>query len=162
MSSSLDVSGISWERQNDAHSVENNDPCIVGRGSRAVCINYSYCSGSFARMKVCLTTTTWRETGGTHYYGKLWEYDSDRDLGTVRTVQVHAPLTESQAAVLNALDDMVGKSYSYEVGEPSERFDDIQSMKEAAIRTAREKWGEDVEIYMGNPAKALEDMERLI
>jgi len=108
---------------------------------------------------VCLTITTWRGlVGATHFYGRLREYDGEWNAEELR---VKHPLTAEQADVMNEKDGTVGKSFAYEAGEPSERFDDEQSVKEAAISAAREKWGEDVEIYVGNPARALEGREKL-
>lgn len=113
-------------------------------------------------MKVCLIITTWRGAiGATHFYGRLCEYDAEWNADNV-DLRVMQPLTEVQAGTLNVIDDTVGKSYAYEAGEPTERFDNEETVRKVAIEMAREKWGEDVEIYVGNPARALEDMERLI
>lgn len=110
-------------------------------------------------MIVCLTITTWRETGGTHFYGRLREYDGE---WTEKDLRVKYLLTAEQADAINEQDGITRRSCAYEAGEPSERFDTEQGVKEAAIRMAREKWGEDVEIYLGNPARALENMEKLL
>jgi len=110
--------------------------------------------------QVCLKITTWRGViGATHYYGKLREYDAEWNVEDLRVKHL---LTAEQAAFINKQDGMVGKSFAYETGDPSERFDDEESVKEAAIQMAREKWGADVEIYLGNCARMLKDMERLV
>ncbi len=110
--------------------------------------------------QVCLKITSFIGcVGATHYYGKIREYDGDWNAEDLR---VKHPLTKAQAAFINKADGSTGKSYAYKAGELTERFDDEESLKEAAILAAREKWGEDVEIYLGIPAKVLEDMERLV
>jgi len=89
---------------------------------------------------VVLRITTWRgQIGATHFYGKLQEYDADWDSSEI--VAVHEILTSKAAAVLNVKDDTVGKSYAYEAGEPTERFDDEESLRAAAVGAAREKMG---------------------
>ena len=111
-------------------------------------------------MIVCLSISTWRDedVGATHYYGQLHQSHSDYFDNTA----VCHILTAEQAVALNERDGVTGKECAYAAGEPSERFDDEQSVKEAAIILARKKWGEDVEIYVGDPAQVWEDMEKLI
>lgn len=110
--------------------------------------------------QVCLNITTFRGcVGATHYYGRLREYNGE---WIEEDLRVNHPLTAKQAAFINVTDGMVGKPYAYEEGEMSERFDDEDAVKEAAIAQAREKWGDDVEIYLGRPTRALEDLERLV
>lgn len=110
-------------------------------------------------MKVCLHITSWRETDGIHFYGRLREHDSE---GGTDDLWVKYLLTTKQAAVLNANDGMVGQSYAYAEGEESERFSNEQELKEVAIAMACKEWGKDVELYVSDPTKGLEDMERLV
>ena len=112
-------------------------------------------------MKLFLNITTFRDEdcSATHYYGQMREYGME---GGEIIFRVCYPLTAKQAAYINEKDGSTGKSYAYDEGDPSERFDDTASLKKAAVHMAQEKYGDDVEVYVGSPAQALEDFERLI
>lgn len=82
--------------------------------------------------------TSWiGSIGAEHWYAKVW-----RDLMNRKTTQsVERKLSKREAAYLNRKDRSFGPFGFYEPGDMTDRFNDEQSARNAAIRLIRETYG---------------------
>lgn len=77
--------------------------------------------------------------GAVHYYGELRYDDKESQFGFGR-IGVSRTLTQADADKINEEDDWA----SYSAGDTSSRFYTKDDVIEAGIKTAREKFGDDI------------------
>ena len=114
--------------------------------------------------RVCLTITTYRRwvPRAIHYFGELREYDVEYGADGPERNGVWFEMTAKDTARVNEKDGLVGQTGAWQVGDHHYAFLSREGVLKAAIPCAREAYGEDVEVYVGNIAMALEDMVRLV
>lgn len=108
--------------------------------------------------QICLDISSWRDFSfvSKHFYGTLFPYgEPPRNR---EEIHVRCKMTVKQAEEFNKKDSWDG----YEEGQKTNRFDSREVLITQAIFDAKEKWGVDIEIYLGVSCYLLEDMERIL
>lgn len=108
---------------------------------------------------ICLRITSFIGilAGADHYYCGMVDYDAEEDI----VERVGCVLSNEDAERINKADGLVGKPGAYRAGDYCERFDTREAAVRAGVYEARRKHGVAVKVYLGNRARALEDMEEL-
>ena len=109
---------------------------------------------------VCLTVTDYRDAcpGATHLYGDLREHgvDDPERNGVCFTMD------KEEAHVMSEDGNVLGTSGEWMEGDHSYRFSTRRLLLDAARRCAREIYGDDVVIYLGDDVRLpLDSMSRI-
>ena len=111
-------------------------------------------------INVCLTVTDYKGVcpSSTHLYGELREHGVDDP----ERHGVCFEMNKTQARAFSEQGNVAGTSSEWMAGDHSYRFAKRRDLLNAALRCAREAFGEDVQVYLGDDYRLpLESMTRI-
>lgn len=112
-------------------------------------------------LDVCLHVTSFNIvlSYAKHFFGSMFLYDVDfhNKEAYRKRWELRRKITKKEAAKWNKQDD----SYVWEAGDSTNRFNSHASIERAAIKFAKEKWGNNINIYLGDRGYDFQDMDMI-